>query len=150
MLFLKERVFAEFSFESNVDLAVAIAMLVTCVVRPLLKICPAFLVSAKTQSEGKTTLINMCFQLIYGRSAAAAAWAKDDVEMAKRLVSILKAGPSDVLFDNLPEGGKITGDEINKVITSETYQGRILGESKEVNFPTNMMICFTGNNVTPS
>ena len=46
----------------------------------------------------------MCFQLIYGRSAAAAAWAKDDVEMAKRLVSILKAGPSDVLFDNLPLG----------------------------------------------
>ena len=150
LLFLKEQVFAEFAFESKVDLAVAIAMLVTCVVRPLLKICPAFLVSAKTQSEGKTTLINMCFQLIYGRSAAAAAWAKDDVEMAKRLVSILKAGHSGVLFDNLPEGGKITGDEINKVITSETYQGRILGESKEVSFPTNMMICFTGNNVTPS
>ena len=150
LLFLKEQVFAEFAFESKVDLAVTIAMLVTCVVRPLLKICPAFLVSAKTQSEGKTTLINMCFQLIYGRSAAAAAWAKDDVEMAKRLVSILKAGHSGVLFDNLPEGGKVAGDEINKVITSETYQGRILGESKEVSFPTNMMICFTGNNITPS
>ena len=53
-----------------------------------------------------------------------------------------------VLFDNLPEGGRIE-DELAKACTAEKYRRRILGENREGEAPTNVVWCFTGNNIQP-
>jgi len=147
-----EEVCRDFPFATPTDLAGFVSMLLTAIQRRVLggdEGCPGGAISAPVQSSGKTALTQVIFQLVYGRPAAATSWSQDDVEMGKHLLAVLMEGHAAVVFDNLPEGGKIESNELAKAMTSATYSGRVLGENRKAMVPTNVLWLFTGNNVSP-
>jgi hypothetical protein len=87
--------------------------------------------------------------LVQGVGLPVTSWPSNDEEMGKHLLAILMEGLPIVLFDNLPEGGRIESDELAKACTAEKYRRRILGENREGEAPTNVVWCFTGNNIQP-
>ena len=147
-----EHVLADFPFASDLDCAGAVAMILTVIQRRLMaggEGAPMFSTSAPIQSSGKTSLIRVVAYLVLGVGVPVTSWPSNDEEMGKHLLAILMEGLPIVLFDNLPEGGRIESDELAKASTSEKYRRRILGENREGEAPTNVVWCFTGNNIQP-
>ena len=143
---------ADFPFASDLDLAGAVALIFTTIQRRLMtgmEGAPIFAVSAPIQSSGKTALVRLASYLTLGTGVPVTSWPHDEEEMSKHLLAILMEGLPLVLFDNLPEGGTIESNELAKAVTAEKYRRRILGENKEGEAPTNVVWCFTGNNIQP-
>jgi hypothetical protein len=135
----------DFPFASRLDTVVAVALLITALVRRALDVAPGFLIRAALQSSGKTALVDLIFRVAFGRPAAAASLPKSEEEMAKRIVGFLREGQSGVLFDNADDGHRLDSSELAKLLTSEVYQGRLLGTNQEVQLPTTALLAFTGN-----
>jgi hypothetical protein len=151
--YIECQVFAEFPFETPLDRAGAVAMMLTALERHMIHGdggCPGFLVNAPGQGTGKTTLVQLTSLSVFGRAVPATTWTNDDKELAKHILAVLMEGRPIVLFDNLPEGSLITSDELSKATTNSEYQGRRLGDNVLVDAPTTVTWVFTGNNVTPT
>jgi hypothetical protein len=149
---LSEVALADFPFASDLDRSGAVAMILTAVQRRLMtggEGSPTFATSAPIQASGKTALVRLMAYLVLGVGLPVTSWPANDEEMGKHLLAILMEGLPIVLFDNLPEGGRIESDELARACTSEKYRRRILGENKEGEAPTNVVFCFTGNNIQP-
>jgi len=151
LLFLNDEVFQDFPFASDLDTIAAISCLLTGMQRKLISDnsgCPGYLFTAPTQSSGKTTLCQLINYILYARPAAAASYSDKDEEMGKLLLGILREGHSCILFDNLPEGSVVESNELAKVITSDAYSNRWLGENRTVTVPCGCLWMMTGNNVS--
>jgi hypothetical protein len=147
-----EHALADFPYATVLDRAGAVAMILTAIQRRLLigsEGVPMFATSAPVQGTGKTALIRLMSYLVHGTGVPVTSWPTNDEEMGKHLLAILMEGLPIVLFDNLPEGGRIESDELAKACTAEKYRRRILGENREGEAPTNVVWCFTGNNIQP-
>ncbi|SCA55892.1 hypothetical protein MTBPR1_140010 [Candidatus Terasakiella magnetica] len=110
---------------------------------------PMFATSSPVQSSGKTTLIQLVSYLVQGSGLAVNQWPKNDEEMGKKLLSILTGGEAIVLFDNLPEAVRIESNKLASACTAPKYRDRKLGENIEIEVPTNVLWCFSGNNIQP-
>lgn len=151
--YLATVLFDEFPFRSEIDRAGAVAMLITAAQRHLIggaEGCPGYAIVAPNQSTGKTALARIVSLALLNRPVPASSWSPDDDEMGKRVLSILLEGHSLVVFDNLQEGEKITGNELAKAMTGDVYTSRLLGGNKWVSVPSCCTWIFTGNNITPS
>ena len=149
---ISEVAFADFPFASELDRSGAVATLLTTIQRRLMiggEGAPMFAISAPVQSSGKTALAKLISYLVHGVGLPITSWPSNDEEMGKHLLAILMEGLPIVLFDNLPEGGKIESDELARATTADKYRRRILGENREGEAPTNVVWCFTGNNIQP-
>lgn len=149
---IAENALQDFPFASELDCAGAVSLILTVIQRRLMigsEGAPMFATTAPVQSSGKTSLIRVAAYLVLGIGVPVTSWPDNDEEMGKHLLAILMEGLPLVLFDNLPEGGKIESDELAKASTAEKYRRRILGENREGEAPTNVVWCFTGNNIQP-
>lgn len=135
----------DFPFKDDLNRDAALAMLLTAFQRKFIASAPGFMITATTQASGKSTLADVCFRIAYGKPAIAANWTTNQDEMSKYLLSILKAGPSGICFDNLPHGSLLDGDQLAKVLTEELYQGRLLRSNKTCTTPTDTLVVLTGN-----
>ena len=148
--YLAHTVFDEFPFASELDRCVAVAALMTCVQRPIIagdSGFPGFGITSPVQSSGKTTLAQLISYSIYNRAVAATSFSKDDTELRKHILAILKEGHSCILFDNMPAGMEVTSNELAKAMSSDTYAGRLLGDTKTVEAPSLVVWLFTGNSI---
>lgn len=146
--FLSEQLLKDFPFENELHLAGALALMIAFMQRPMMKTCPAFAVVAPQPGTGKTTLLEVASIGIHGSPIIPHAFSHDDEELRKALQSLMMAKVSAVLFDNIGRGKAIASDHLAKLITAETSADRVLGSSemrKEVN---NMLMTFTGNNIS--
>lgn len=149
--YLCEEVLAEFPFDSKLDQAVAIAAMMTGMQRPVIagdSGFPGFGIVSPTQSSGKTTLAQVISYSIFNRPVAAATLSSDEVELEKHLLAILQEGHSCVLFDNIPYGAEVSSNNLAKVISSDSFTGRQLGENRTVTVPSNVLWLFTGNGIS--
>jgi len=127
--------------------SVAIAAILAAGVRRVLPMCPAFLIDAPGQSNGKTLLADLIAMIPTGRGAGATQWANELAEQRKVITSILVAGDLVVNFDNV--NAPIGGPAICAVMTAqENFKDRLLGSTKMLDLPTCVMWIFTGNNMT--
>lgn len=148
--YLAEEVLAEFPFQTELDRATAIAAFLTCVQRPMITGddgFPGFGIVSPIQSSGKTTLAKLISYSVYNRPMAATNFTTDDVELSKHLLAILKEGHSCVLFDNITQGTEVKSNVLAKIMSSDTYAGRILGDTKTVEVPASVIWLFTGNGI---
>lgn len=137
--------FAEFPFTGPADVAAFWAALLTTACRPALQTAPAFLISAQAPGTGKTKL-GECLMLLAGASTASISLPSDPAEQGKVVTSVLLSGPAGVLLDNLM--GVIRPQaSFCSALTSDVYQGRILGRSEIVGIPNRALWVLTGNNV---
>ena len=136
----------EFPFATEADRSVALAAMLTAVMRQSVQSAPLFAFSAPTPGTGKSTLADLVAIIATGKSAAAMDYPEDEVEFKKSLFSVLLGGSPVVLIDNVV--GVLSSSMLNIVLTQETLKSRVLGASKDAEVPTSALWLMTGNNLT--
>lgn len=137
---------AGFPFVEDVDEAVAVAMLLTMFVRPVLATAPAFSVNATAPGTGKSFLVRLASILASGREPALMTVADDPAELKKVLFAALLQGDEHIALDNVV--GVLDSPALCALLTSPRYQDRVLGASETVGLPTSAVLTINGNNVT--
>jgi len=142
------KLISTFPFKSDADRSVALSALLTAVVRRSLPTAPMHAFTAPTAGSGKSKLVDVASVIATGREASVIAQGKDEVEMEKRLSSLLLAGDQIVAIDNceLPVGG----DMLCQMLTQPMVRMRILGKSETPELLTNSLVTATGNNLVLS
>jgi putative DNA primase/helicase len=137
-----------FPFSSDVDRSVAIAGLMTAILRAGLDFAPAFLITATAPGTGKTLLSRLFALAATGREAAITSWPDDEVEVRKAILSLLLAAEPVVVFDNVT--AVLRSDALSVVLTAPTFAQRLLGGNDVARVPTRATFVCTGNSLQVS
>ncbi len=134
-----------FAFVSEVDLAVAISLVVTAVIRAALDTAPLIMTTATTRGSGKTTLGDTAAMLATGRCCPAVAATSDRQELEKRLIASLLSGDAIVNLDNIT--GELGSDLLCQATTGPAPKVRPLGTSQDTIIPNTALWITNGNNM---
>ena len=104
---------------------------------------PLFLVQAPTRGSGKSKLARLCIG-INAPTFHDTILARNEQEVQKQILSLLRTGPTHILFDNVR--GTVNSGSLDKVLTSDIYTDRILGRSETETYPNKAMWWITSNN----
>jgi hypothetical protein len=137
--------FEEFPFVGDEGIAVHIAAVLTAIQRRTLGACPIFGYSAPAQRSGKSLLAESTAIVATGKPAPATAVSGDREEIRKAITSALREGHVIINLDNVE--GPLASPDLAKAITQSEYQDRLLGESRMLRLPTNVLWTATGNNL---
>jgi hypothetical protein len=129
----------------TVSFSVALAAILTALVRRSVRTAPLFGFSAPTMGSGKSLLADVVSMIATGRPAAAMSYADDPAEDRKRLLAALMAGDPIVTLDNIE--APLGSDALCSILTQESYRDRVLGVSQNVTVPTCATFLATGNNL---
>jgi hypothetical protein len=138
----------DFPFDAPHGPAVWLAHLLTILSRQAIQGCtPMFLYDANTPGSGKSKLNDLVGLILTGRPMPRTAWPdRDDDEMRKVLTTAVLAGRSALMFDNV--SGRVRSRQLEAFITSETWDGRILGQSVSTeDMAVTAVASLTGNNL---
>jgi hypothetical protein len=130
----------------SVARSVALAGLLTTLVRRSLRTAPLFLMDAPTPASGKTLLVSAIFQIAIGREAATMTYTGEEQETRKALTALLMAGDPIALLDNVDI--PLRGASLCVALTSAIFKDRVLGLSRNVELPVLTTWFATGNNVS--
>lgn len=140
-----QQVLAGYQFATPADATVALAAILTALVRPALPAAPLIAIDAPTRGSGKSLLVDVVSIIATGRSAVCVAQGKDETEDEKRLGSALLAGYGMISIDNLHS--PLAGDFLCSLLTQSTVAVRVLGASQLLDLPTQVALFATGNNI---
>src|SRR5262249_48623515 len=128
------------------DQANALALLMTPLLRPAIRQhIPLALLDAPKQGTGKGLYSNVVSLIATGSTAAILTAPERDEEWDKRITALLMQGRTIITIDTLP--GKLQSSKLDAVLTSEVYEGRILGQSTMVKTANRATWIATGNNI---
>ena len=140
----KEWPLSGFMFDTPASLTHTICGILTPYVRDLIAgETPLFLVQAPTRGSGKSKLARLCIG-INAQTFHDTILARSEQEVQKQILSLLRTGPSHILFDNVR--GTVNSGSLDKVLTSDIYTDRILGRSETETYPNKAMWWITSNN----
>ena len=137
--------FQEFPFDGPVSRGGMVAAVLMAVMRPTLDTAPAVVVTASSFGSGKT-LVSKSLARISGGQSSVMAYTPDEDEMEKRLLSYAREGVDVVIFDNID--GAVLSRKLAMILTTEWFQGRVLGKTGTITVPTGFMCILNGNNIT--
>lgn len=139
--------FEDFPVASELDRAVLVAAILTAIQRPALNTAPAIGIDAPVQGSGKTYLALCLAALATGRvcSIMPPLDPSHDDEARKRLFSLIAAGELAVIWDNIL--GDFDSPALASVLTSAVFCDRILGKTETSEYPNNLLVFLTGNNL---
>jgi hypothetical protein len=140
--------FRDFCFADEADRSVALAAVLTALVRAMFPSAPLFAIDAPTAGTGKSLLTETIAIIVTGHKPAMMSQGKSDEENEKRLVSVLMAGDQVIVIDNCDR--PIEGDFLCSMLSQEMVQPRILGKSETRRLPTRCLVLATGNNLVLS
>lgn len=140
-----EKAFSTFPFDSASDKAVALALVLTALVRRSLPSAPLGAITAPVMASGKTLLADCIAILATGVSAPAMKYADTDEEATKTMLAVLAEGDQVVLIDNIER--PLEGDTLCAVLTQESYRQRVLGRTEMMTVPTTTLFLATGNHL---
>lgn len=130
----------------GLSLSVALAGMLTAVVRRVLPTAPLFGVDANEVESGKTLLTQIWAIMMTGKRTAARPLSMDPYQQATALAAAFEASDGFILFDNVDE--PIHGAPLEMAITSDVFTMRRLGGNSaddQVKAPSNSMMAATGN-----
>lgn len=139
-------IFQGFPFEEPHGRSIAMAALLTALIRNSIRSAPLFGFSAPKMGSGKSLLADVVSLFVSGTRCQMFSQPKNEEEEDKILTSCFMAGDRVVCFDNCDRVFK--SDTMCIVLTQETWRNRLLGFNKIMNFPTNVTFMATGNNLT--
>jgi hypothetical protein len=142
---LLKRPFREVRFDGEPHRSVALAAVMTALVRRMFPSAPLFAIDAPTAGSGKSLLSEIVCIVATGHKPAMMSQGKSDEENEKRLSSVLMAGDPVIVIDNCDR--PIEGDFLCTMLTQEKVRPRILGRSEVANVPTGSLVIATGNNL---
>ncbi|WP_196260226.1 bifunctional DNA primase/polymerase [Pelagibacterium limicola] len=140
-----KRPFREVRFGGEPHRSVALAAVMTALVRRMFPSAPLIALDAPTAGSGKSLLSEIVCIIATGHKPAMMSQGKSDEENEKRLSSVLMAGDPVIVIDNCDR--PIEGDFLCTMLTQEKVRPRILGRSEVANVPTGSLVIATGNNI---
>ncbi|MER8512103.1 hypothetical protein NKH47_04005 [Mesorhizobium sp. M1060] len=132
-------------FVDGSDRSAAVALLITAVIRPILKSAPMFAVTAPSAGTGKSLTVDIASILTTGRPASVITPTPDEAELEKRIGAAAIAGDAVIAIDNVSH--VLRSDQLCQMLTSAETQVRVLGKSESQIIPSTTLICCTGNNL---
>jgi hypothetical protein len=146
-----EGLLTDFPFQSDAARAVALSHILTAALRPVLPTVPVCFYTASMAGTGKTLLARVPSLIAHSAVPSERPWpgAKDE-ELRKVLGAAIKAGDSELRFDNAPNGAMIDNPTLCAFATAEVWTDRLLGASDTFSAPNRCTLSVTGNNITPS
>jgi hypothetical protein len=138
--------FSEFPFVDDVARGVMMSTVLTAVIRQSLDMAPGTIFDAPAAATGKT-LLGFCVQAVTGMPRQAIPECRDEDELRKRLLSTLRTGQPCLLLDNIR--GQFGSASLEAMLTTDVYSDRLLGGSRMLRLPTNVMVLISGNNFRP-
>ena len=136
----------DFPFDSEESRSVAIAAILTAIIRKSLPTAPLFAYSSPKMGSGKSLLADIVSYIATGKPNSVVPPVEDEMEERKRLMGILLDGDPVVCFDNIER--PFGSSALCSILTQTEYKDRILGETRTVSIPTNITFLATGNNLT--
>jgi len=129
----------------NRNFAVALAAIMTGIIRHLFSGAPLFCFSAPTRSTGKSYLATLIALIITGLHPTLLSWAGNEEENRKRIFSLNRRGVQVLCIDNIT--GELASEALNINLTEPFVTERILGVSESQTVPTCATWLATGNNL---
>jgi hypothetical protein len=137
---------ADFPFDKPADRANAWGLLLTPLVRSVIDgQVPMALLDAPEPGTGKGLLAQVYTTIATGRPATMQPLPDNGEELDKRITSLLLAGATNIVFDNVD--GTISSHVLAAALTADTWGGRLLGQSVNVEVPNRATWLATGNNI---
>lgn len=137
---------ADFPFVSEVDKAVALAMLLETTQRLTLPSAPFYCCDATRPGTGKTLLAQIMATMLTGSAVPPLSYIGEKNEQRKQLFAALIEGAPLILLDNVNE--VIRSDNLCRITTGEGIKDRILGVSKTAAAASPVSIVATGNGLS--
>lgn len=137
----------EFPFESPLDKSAALAALLTAALRASLDHAPGILVSKPDYGSGASTLCDLIHVVLTGRPAAVINASLGRQETDKAIDSVQLAGLPAIVIDNVVDGEQFNSIALAQVLSQQTRQVRVLGESTVVSVPCTQLVLVNGNNI---
>lgn len=134
---------AGFPFTSARGESVALAAILTAVIRPILPTAPGFLINACDIGSGKSYLCELIAAFAGGCSFSR--WPGRGEEQGKMLYSALLEARPVLVLDNLTHD--LQSDALAQILTSQTHSERQLGVSKMPEVSTACLILANGINI---
>lgn len=137
----------DFPFVANADRHNYFGLLLTPIIAPAtIGNRPMHLITAPIPRTGKSKLAeDVLGGILTGRKTPAMQITGSDEERDKRIAALLLQDEIIVHLDNLPP--KLDSPAIASLLTASVYQSRLLGSSKILSLPNNLVLVGTGNNV---
>ena len=146
---IMNEVLADFPFVAVRYRAAAISAILTAVCRPVLDICPMYVITSSQYSDGKSVLSGL-IAASCGVEASMSALTRggSDEEQEKQLSAILSRGRRVVTLDN--HDGEFRSSALTETLTSTNPEFRILGKNETRSVPNKTMFILNGVNTTPA
>ncbi|MSQ55779.1 MAG: hypothetical protein EXR31_10475 [Betaproteobacteria bacterium] len=142
---LLDRWLGDFPFECQADRTHALALCMLPLVRRTFRGCaPLHVIEAAERGTGKSLLARLLMIPSQNASPEASVLGKEPEETRKKITTLLLAGRQVIFFDNLD--GAVDSAELAAVLTSESWEDRLLGSSTPVTAPNRATWIATGNN----
>jgi hypothetical protein len=135
-----------FPFESGVDYSVALAAILTAVLRGAFDVAPMHLFRAHDVGSGKSFLIDLISTIARGQVCPVITNVKSMEEMEKRLGALVLEGVPMVSLDNCSDD--IGGDLLCQITERRRIRIRILGKSEMPECEWRGVLFASGNNIT--
>lgn len=138
--------FSDFVFKDGIhssNFSNFIGCLLAPMVRPMIRgPMPMLVIEGNTPGLGKSMLGN-AIRTIYGLKPAQGAMPADEQRMAALIVGVLMNAEPVHLFDDVMH--KVQSAALNRVITGDNYEDRVLGFQKVVKFVVRQLFIATMN-----
>lgn len=140
-----EDVLREFPWENPASLSVAVAAMMTGLVRHALPSAPVFGFSAPTSGTGKSLLAEIVGIVATGRVPVPQSMPPTEEEAAKVFSALLMSGAPLMYLDNIER--PLDGEALCTICTQSGYMARLLGTQLIREIRTATTILATGNNL---
>lgn len=134
----------DFPFESDVDRANVLALLVTPAIRGMVPKVPLCVIDGLQMGVGKNLLADNILTVYTGTAAEPMNWVPEADELRKQITAAFRTGAEFFVFD---EAHTLEGAPLAQALTATTWQDRILGVSTMAAFPNVITWMSLGNNV---
>lgn len=136
----------DFPFDSNASKANALAALMTPVIRPMIDSpVPLTIIDKPQAGTGASLMAELISIIATGRPAAMMTAQNDDDSWRKAITSLLWRGQQVAVIDNIEH--TLWAPSLAAVLTSTTFQDRVLGRTEMIQLPNRVTWVGTGNNI---
>jgi hypothetical protein len=143
---LLKSLLVEVPFVNDLDRAVALAGLLTPIVRGAFDLSVMFLFLAHEAGSGKSFLVDLISIAATGRYCPVITMVSNKEEMEKRLGSVLLEGPPIISIDNCVDN--LEGQLLCQMVERPIVKVRVLGKSETPECEWRGTLYATGNNIT--
>ena len=142
---LFEDLLINFPFTTPLDRSIALAAILTAVLRGAFDVAPMFLLLAYEAGSGKSYLVDLISIIARGQVCPVITNVESNEEMEKRLGALILEGVPVISLDNCSED--IGGDLLCQITERRLIRIRILGKSEAPECEWRGVLFGTGNNV---